>query len=203
MITKLAGRVTLLATPSYDAPGCAAADYSSLVIVHKDAPWEEFRDLRGKTCAVNGAGSWSGHHALRTLIALEGGQGGLFCAAIESGSHAGSIAAVAEGRADFAAVDCITHATLSRHKPASVAATRVLCRTPAMPGLPLIAGPAASAKDIAAMREGLVVAAADPELADTRKCLGITSVHFLEESDYHRLAVALRQADAAGVGSLL
>jgi len=203
MITKLAGRVTLLGTPSYDAPGCEAADYSSLVIVHQDALWEAFQDLRGKICAVNGVGSWSGHHALRLLIALEGGQGGLFCQAIESGEHAASIAAVADGRVDFAAVDCITYATLSRHKPATVAGTRVLCRTPAMPGLPLIAGKAASADDIETMRAGLAAAAADPALAEARKSLGITGMHFLKKSDYDRLAAALLKSEEAGVGSLL
>lgn len=203
LITKLAGQVKLLATPSYDAPGCDGANYSSLVIVGGDAPWEEFRDLRGRTCAVNSAGSWSGHHALRVLIALEGGQGGPFCKTIASGGHAASISMVAEGRADFAAVDCVTHATLSRHKPEAVAGTRVLCRTPAMPGLPLIAGQAASAGETGAMREGLAAAAADPELAEARKTLGITGVHFPQESEYGRLAAALASAEAAGVGSLL
>ena len=203
LITKLAGQVELLATPSYDAPGCDGATYSSLVIVGGGTPWETFKDLRGKTCAVNGVGSWSGHHALRVLIALEGGQGGPFCKAIESGGHAASISMVAEGRADFAAVDCVTHATLSRHKPKAVAGTRVLCRTPAMPGLPFIAGQAASAGETGAMREGLAAAAADPELAEARLLLGITGIHFPQESEYDRLGAALASTEAAGVGSLL
>jgi ABC-type phosphate/phosphonate transport system substrate-binding protein len=202
-ITSLTGKVSLLATPCYDAPGCDEADYASLVIVREDAPWEAFRDLRGKICAVNNSGSWSGHQALRLLIALEGGQGGPFCKAVASGGHAASIATVVDGQADFAAIDCVTHATLSRHKPAAVAGTRVLCRTPAMPGLPLIAGQAASAEEIAAMREGLVAAATDPKLAEARSTLGITGMHFPQESEYDRLAVALAEAEAAGVGSLL
>jgi ABC-type phosphate/phosphonate transport system substrate-binding protein len=200
-ITSLTGRVSLLATPCYDAPGCAGPDYCSLVIVREDAPWEAFRDLRGTTCAVNSTGSWSGYQALRLMIALEGGQGGPFCKAIASGGHAASIATVADGQADFAAADCVTHAILSRHKPAAVAGTRILCRTPAMPGLPLIAGQAAQAAEIEAMREGLAAAATDLELADARSTLGITGMHFPQESEYERLAVAL--AKAAGVGSLL
>ena len=190
LITELAGQVKLLATPSYDAPGCDSANYSSLVIVGGDAPREAFRDLRGKTCAVNGMESWSGHHALRVLIALEGGQGGPFCRAIESGGHAASISMVAEGRADFTAVDCVTHATLSRHKPEAVAGTRVLCRTPAMPGLPLIAGQASSSDEIEAMRKGLATAAGDPLLAEARNALGITGMHFPQASEYNRLSAA-------------
>ncbi len=202
-ITSLAGQVSLLATPGYDAPGCDGADYSSLVIVREDAPWQAFRELRGKVCAVNGVDSLSGHHALRVLIGREGGQGGLFCKAIVSGGHAASIAMVARGQADFAAADCVTHATLSRYQPAAVAGTRVICRTPAMPGLPLIAGQAASAEEIEAMRDALAAAAVDPNLADARDALGITGMHFPQESEYERIAVALAQAQAAGAGPLL
>ncbi len=202
-VASLAGKVSLLATPCYDAPGCDGPDYCSLVIVREDAPRGSFRDLRGSRCAVNSMDSWSGHHALRLLIALEGGQGGPFCRATATGSHAASIAAVAGGQADFAAIDCVTHATLVRHRPPAVAATRVLCRTPAMPGLPLIAGRAATARDIAAMREGLAAAAADPELADARKAFGIVGMHFPPESEYSRLSAAVEKAEAAGVASLL
>ena len=202
-ITGLVGRVSLLATPCYDAAGCDGPDYCSVVIVRADAPWESFADLRGMNCAVNSAGAWSGHHALRLLIALEGGQGGPFCKAIASGGHAASIAAVAEGRADFAAADCVTHATLLRYKPAAVAGTRVLCRTPAMPGLPLIAGSAVSAGEIEAIRAGLGTAAADPDLAEARAQLGITGMQYPQESEYCRLSAALEKAEAAGVGPLL
>lgn len=202
-ITSLAGKVSLLATPVYDAPGCDGADYCSLVIVGEDAPWEKFQDLCGRICAVNSAESWSGHHALRVLIAQEGGQGGPFCTAILSGGHAASIVAVAAARADFAAVDCVTYATLSRHRPAIVVGTRVLCRTPAMPGLPLIAGQAATAGEVEAMRAGLAAAASDPKLADARHSLGIKGMHFQHEREYNRLAAALAKAEDVGVGALL
>lgn len=202
-ISSLAGKVTLLATPSYDAPGCKGPNYRSMVIVREDAPWQGFQELRGRVCAVNSVDSWSGHHALRVLIAMEGGQGGPFCKAITSGGHAASIAAVAGGQADFAAVDCVTHETLSRHRPEVVAGTRVLCGTPAMPGLPLIAGRAASAREIEAMRKGLVAAAADPKLAEVRAMLGITAMHIPRKSDYNRLVLGLAKAEAAGVESLL
>ena len=47
LITSLAGKVSLLATPCYDAPGCEGPDYCSLVIVRGDAPWMSFEELRG------------------------------------------------------------------------------------------------------------------------------------------------------------
>jgi len=203
LVTELAGEVRLLAIPCYDAPGCDGADYTSLIIVGSDASCQEFGELRGRICAVNSVDSWSGHHALRILIAREGGQGGSFCNVVVSGSHAASIAAVAAGHVDFAAVDCVTHATLARYRPAAIAGTRVLCRTPAMPGLPLIAGKAAREVELAAMREGLAAAFGDPELAGARKALGIAGLEFLGENEHERLLSVLAKAEAAGVGSLL
>ena len=194
LITALAGRVTLLATPCNDSPGCEGPDYSSLIVVREDAGWIDFRDLRGAVCAVNAAESWSGHHALRLVIAREGGGEGAFCTALRSGSHAASIAAVAEGHADFAAIDCVTHAMLARHRPGSVAGTRVLCRSPAMPGLPLIAGQAASARDVKAMREGLAAA---------REALGLVGLQVLPPAEYGRLSTSLEMVERAGVPPLL
>lgn len=72
-----------------------------------------------------------------------------------------------------------------------------------MPGLPLIAGRAATAREIAAMREGLAAAAADPGLAEARKALGIVGMHFPPESEYGRLSAAVQKTEAAGVVSLL
>jgi ABC-type phosphate/phosphonate transport system substrate-binding protein len=204
LITSLAGRVALLATPGYDAPGCEGADYCSVIIVREEAGWSSFEELRGAVCAVNLVDSWSGHQVLRLMIAMVDGRGeGAFCKAVHTGGHAASIAAVARGDADFAAIDCVTHAMLSRYRPKALSGTRVLCRSPAMPGLPLIAGRAASARDIKAMREGLSTAMADPELASVRKALGLSSIHFLSPDQYDRMAQALEKVERAGVEPLL
>lgn len=204
LIASLSEEVTLLATPTYDVPGCKDADYCSFIVVRADSSWNEFPDLRGAACAINGRESWSGHHALRLMIAEEVSDGREnFCRPVLSGSHAGSIEAVAEGRADFAAVDCVTHATLLRYRPAMLAGTRVLARTPSMPGLPLIAGKAAAQNDIAAMCEGLKAAMSDPVLAQTREKLGITGVRFLTLGEYSRMTTALEAIAAAGIGPLL
>lgn len=202
-LTALAGQVSLLATPCYDAPGCEDADYCSLVLVAETSGCDRFEDLRGRRCAINGVDSWSGHHALRLLIAVEGWAGGKFCDVLETGSHAASIKAIASGKADFAAVDCVTHANLARHRPAAVEGTRVLCRTPAMPGLPLIAGRAASPADVEAMRRSLTAALEDPHLVEVRAKLGITGMRWLRNGDYERLSVGLWTAKSAGVGPML
>lgn len=199
-VTALSGHVSLLATPCYDAPGCIDADYCSLVVVDANAGWDRLADLSGARCALNSADSWSGHHALRLLLTRENAGGRYFTEVVETGSHAASVTAVADGKADCAAIDCVTYANLSRYRPAAVEGTRVLCRTPAMPGLPLIASKSVSPD---AMRRGLAAAMDDPRLAEARSMLGIVGMRFLDEGEYGRLNVALRFVEAAGVEPLL
>lgn len=204
LITALAGEVTLLATPAYDAAGCEGADYRSVIVVREKSPWASFSDLRGRNCAINGRQSWSGYHALRLMIVKEVSERtDRFCLAVISGSHAASVKAVVDGRADFAAIDCVTHAILARYRPEALAGTRVLVMTPAMPGLPLIAGKAASPRDVEAMRDGLKAAMTDPGLADAREALGIIGMQFLPLSDYVRMIAALDMIAAAGIEPLL
>lgn len=202
LVTVLAGRVTVLGTPCYDAPGCDGPEYCSVILVDEASECRELIDLRGGRCAVNDAGSWSGHHVLRLMLATLGATES-FCGCFRSGSHAASAAAVAEGRADFAAIDCVTHANLSRWRPRVLAGTRVLCTSPRMPGLPLIAGAAASPPEVAAMRAGLAAAVGDPELAEARKTLGIAGIHGVEPGGYDPILAGLRKAADAGVGPLI
>src|SRR3546814_17315154 len=61
----LAGRVTLVATPIYDCPGCDGGRYRSEILVRADDAAGQLADLKGRRAAVNAAASQSGCHALR------------------------------------------------------------------------------------------------------------------------------------------
>src|SRR5690606_4036788 len=133
-----------VATPAYAAPGCSGATYRSLLIVAGDSPATGLEDLRGARLAYNGSGSQSGYDVLPAMVAPLAAAGTCFGSTHESGSHRASIAAVATGRADLCAVDCVTHALLQMHAPAALAGTRVLTRSPAAPGLPFVTNAGAS-----------------------------------------------------------
>ncbi len=75
---------------------------------------------------------------------------------VETGSHAGSLQAVAEGRADIAYLDAVSWRLLEAHDPAA-GRVRLLGRTPARPGLPLIC---AAGRDPAPLRSALAGAVA-------------------------------------------
>lgn len=191
LVARLADKVTLLGTPCYDIDGCEGRDYCSFVIVRADCPADSIADLHGLRCAINMAGSWSGHHALRLAAAPLIDDGRPAFEVQESGSHTASMDAVRSGAADFASVDCVLFGLLSHHRPQKTESLRILARTPAMPGLPLIAGAAASNDDIRYMKRGLRAAFDDPALDDVRKLLRLKDIRFTEMADYCRLSAAL------------
>jgi ABC-type phosphate/phosphonate transport system substrate-binding protein len=194
----LSGRVTLVATPCYAAEGCEAASYCSVVIVGADNPVGAIGDLRGARCAINGPDSQSGCNALRALVAPLAERGRFFGIVAVSGGHAASIALVAAGEADVAAVDCVTHALLSRHRPAALAGTRVLCRTPSAPGLPCITREGAEDDLLQRLRAGLARAMADPQLAAARDALLLADAAVLPLAAYDRITELEDAATAAG-----
>jgi ABC-type phosphate/phosphonate transport system substrate-binding protein len=194
----LAGHVRLLGTPCYAAPGCDGPLYRSLILVPEDSPASKLVELRDGVAVINGVDSQSGCNVLRALLAPLAA-GGRFCAAVlESGSHIASIAAVAAGRADFAAVDCVTHALLARWRPAALAGTRVLLETPAAPGLPYVTGGAADRDLRRRLQEGLHRAFRDAGLAETRAALLLTGFTELPLEAYLPIVAMRREAEAAG-----
>jgi len=199
---RLAGRVSLVGTPCYDAPGCRGVRYASALVVAADAAARELADLRGGICAFNQRESHSGYNVLRRMIAPLAGGRDFFAGVLETGSHAAGIAAVADGRADLCAVDAVVHALLSRHAPDALAGTRVLGFSPAAPGLPLVAGPRVGPATVASMRDAIAAAIADPRLADVRAELRITGFVALEPSDYDEVTTMEREAVAMGYPDL-
>ena len=108
------GALALLATPCYDAPGCTGSSYSSAVVVAAASKAGSIADLRGAVAAYNAADSFSGHLALRSLVAPLSQHGRFFGRTVETGAHVRSMELVAGGEADIAAIDCVTHALVSR-----------------------------------------------------------------------------------------
>lgn len=80
--------------------------YVSDVIVHRDAPFRSFADLRGRSWAFNEPLSWSGYGITRFHLVRMGETGGFFGEVVEAGFHEESIRLVAKGEIDASAIDC-------------------------------------------------------------------------------------------------
>ncbi len=171
LVTRLAGKVRLVATPRYRVEGCEGAFYRSAVVVRADDPAVRLADLRGRRCAVNSLDSNSGMNVLRAEIAPLAEGGRFFADVVVTGGHVASVAAVARGDADVAAIDCVTWAHLQRLRPGETAGLRVLGWTEATPGLPLVTAVGTDAGTQAALVRALEDVAGDPGLAEVRAAL--------------------------------
>jgi ABC-type phosphate/phosphonate transport system substrate-binding protein len=199
---KLKDHVLLLATPRYAAPGCAGATYVSWIVVRKEDPARTPADLRGHRVAYNDDGSQSGYNALRALIAPIAQGQPFFGAMVASGAHRNSLALVKAGKADVAALDCVTFALIARRAPAEVQGIRVLCASAAAPGLPYVTAATTSAADVARLQAGIAAAFADPALEETRAALLLDGCEILPRSAYDVIPAMEQAAIAAGYPQL-
>lgn len=191
-----------LATPLSVASGADGHRYRSKVIIHERSSASCLEDLRGKICAVNGPESHSGMNALRALIAplCEGRR--FFAEVRESGAHAESIAMVASGEADVAAIDCVTYALLERHRPAAISGVRVLTHTDYGPAIPYVTRTDTDSETVERMREAIVAAFNEPDLKDALDALLMVGVTVLPKDSYYDLIEFERNAVNLGYPKL-
>lgn len=196
------GRLTVVATPAYQAAGCDGADYCSYLVVRDGAAAGSIADLRGSVAAVNGMDSQSGWNALAAAVAPFAEGDGFFSRIELSGAHAESIAMVRDGGADVAAIDAVTLALIERHRPAALHGIRRLAETPAAPGLPYVTRRGADAGLVEALWLGLQAAVADPSLAAVRDALLIDGAERLAIGAYDRILAIEKLAEAAGLSAM-
>ena len=190
----LKGRVTLVATPVYAVDGCVGPTYHSVIIARRESDVRTLDDVAGRTAAINGYDSQSGWNALRHSLIGKGAPARI----VETGGHRKSVTAVREGRADVAAIDCVTYAHLQRAAPQEVVPLRVIARSASAPALPYVTRRDISAEELQKLRAGLKAAMTDPALAETRSAMQIAGIEILPLEAYDRMLEMEREADRAG-----
>ncbi len=198
----LAGKVRVVATPCYGAPGCAGPLYGSRVIVAAGSPARRMADLKGARAVISSPTSQSGFNCLRALAAPLAENGRFFRQVLTSGGHLNSIAMVAQDKADVAAIDCVTHALLATHAPERLAGTRVLCDTEKVPGLPYITALGLGADGLERLRGGLRAALDDAKLRPVRQALKLTGMEVLDEDAYQPILEMEKRARSLGYGEM-
>jgi ABC-type phosphate/phosphonate transport system substrate-binding protein len=192
------GKLQLVATPCYDAAGCEGSSYRSILLVPASSHARSLAELRGARVAFNGTDSQSGYNALRFMVAPLAQGGRFFGEVVETGSHAASLATVAAGKADLAAIDCVSLALFRRYRYESVKEVRELCLSPAAPSLPYVTAGASDVDRVARLRTGLRAAMADPSLAAARGALLLKDIMLLPDSAYERIDEMEQAAIARG-----
>ena len=147
----LHGKVTLIGTPDYGVEGCSPGHYRSVFVANTRDPRNSLVAFDGAKFAFNEDFSQSGWaapqcHAINLGIALP--------PHLRTGSHVMSALAVAEGRAEIAAIDAVTWDMITQWEPFA-RELKVVATTDPTPGLPYIA---ALGTDAAMMFDGIASA---------------------------------------------
>ena len=172
----LKGDVQMVGAIDYGLPDCPPGYYCSALTVAVDDPRSDVAEFAGAPFAYNSRNSQSGYTCLMKAFDEAGMEPG---APVKTGAHAASIRAIAEGRAEIAAIDGISHRLAVAYMP-EVTKTRVIGMTPPTPGQALITAPGNPAAEI---REAMCEVLSDlPE--DIAGPLGIIGFADLHAEDY-------------------
>ena len=174
----LSNEVTLIGTPDYDLPDCRAGFYYSHVVTRSADPRNELSDFSQSKLAINAYLSQSGWAAMDALSQRCGFQ---FNNIVETGAHRNSAMAVAEGRADIAAIDALTWRYLETYE--DISALKVIARTTPTPGLPYITNKSQSGS----LWFDAVSKAIEKLNEASRSSLGIKALVSISLSDYMNL----------------
>jgi ABC-type phosphate/phosphonate transport system substrate-binding protein len=188
---EFAGKLKLVATPHYGAPGCDGPFYCSILLAREHRPLPEFR---GTMAAFNANDSMSGMLALKLTFAPFAEDGRFFARAIETGGHLASLAALQKGQADVAAIDCVTVAYTRRYRPQALEGLVEVGRSPRVPGLPFVT----IAGDIDKLHQALTDVFADESLAEIRKALLLDGFSLLTEDDFATIPRLEAEMEAGG-----
>lgn len=173
---RLHGQVALVGTAVHDLPDCPPGYYYSVLVARADDSRALPQDYARARFAYNEALSQSGWAAPQTWAAQ---RGFAFSNPVRTGAHRASARAVAEGRADIAALDAVTWQIMCRHDTFA-AGLRVLARTDPTPALPYIT---ARHRDPAALRDALRHAVATLG-AEDRAALCLAGLTVIPAQDY-------------------
>ena len=143
--TTLKDRVGMVGAFDHGLEGCGPGQYNSVLVVRADSPLASLEDLDGARLAYNSTDSQSGFHGPRGFASLRGVN---LAPTLETGAHARSARAVADGLADVAGIDAVSWRDMRRFDDFT-GALRVAAATPPVPALPLVCAKSFDAGQVA------------------------------------------------------
>ena len=172
--TKLKGKVAYVTTPDFGLSDCAPGHYCSVALRRKG-------QQDGWRLARNADDSQSGWAAALDYLTTQ--HRDAYSQIIDTGAHAASAHAVADGQADIACVDAVTWRLIQQHDDVA-SALEVVASTRPTPALPLITSLDQNPDPLRiALRAGL----ADTPEEDRQAMGGLRGFVDLSPEDYFRV----------------
>lgn len=176
--------------------------YFSDVIVHRDAPFSSFLDLRGRSWAYNEPLSHSGYGITRYHLVRMGEVEGYFSDVIEAGFHEEAIRMVAHGEVDGSAIDSQVLAIALRDDPELASRLRVVDALGPSTIQPVAVSRRVPEDLREAIRGVLLTMAEDPSIR-ARLAVGLVERFVpVEASTYEDIRMMLDVCEAAGFTEL-
>jgi ABC-type phosphate/phosphonate transport system substrate-binding protein len=158
--------------------------YWSEFVVHADSPYHELDDTFGGRIALTSSESQSGFAAPLRHLRQAGGPRPLFREVIAPQiTPQAALAAVAEGRADVAAIDAYSLSLLRRYAPELVANARVVAKTEPRP-IPLLI----ASEPLETLSQAFLEAHQDPALQPVMADLRLSHFERPQPDSYRQLA---------------
>lgn len=180
----------LLATPVYLGMRYANRPvYFSDIVVREDSPVTCFTDLHDATWVYNEPCSLSGYEIMRQALAERGRELTFFGRVVESGGHLLSLAMVADGRADVAAIDSTVWDYAEKTRPGLCAGLRVIDVLGPNPAPPWVISRQVPAGLRAEIREVLLGMHTRPEGHKLLDEGGLFRFAAVEHKDYEAIAI--------------
>ena len=176
--------------------------YFSDVIVHRDAPWTSFTELRGCSWSYNDPDSQSGYNITRYHLLRMGETNGFFGKVVRAGAHARSIRMVAAGEVDASAIDCHCLAFELREHPELADQIRVIDVLGPSTIQPVVIDSAAPASLKAAVRDALLAMSGDARGAQHLARGLVERYAPVTDADYDDIRAMLAASETAGFETL-
>lgn len=174
--TWLHQNVNLVGTPDYGIDGCPSGYYRSALVIRDDDQRQSVDEFKDAVFAYNQTYSQSGYTAPYWHIKPKGYW---FQNKLHAHQHLESARAVAEGRADIAALDAVSWRLIAKYEPFAQT-LRVLEWTEPTPGLPLITSSHGDAEVLFHAVEAAISNLTDKDRSD----LGLQGIVRIAKSNY-------------------
>jgi len=177
---SLHNKVQLIGTPDFKLDGCPPGYYRSAVVVRREDKNKTLDDFKQAVFVYNSDDSQSGFGSVYLLCKS---RDFWFRNRIASGSHRESTIAIAEGRADIAAIDAVTWRLIQTFD-SHAGNLSVIDWTDPTPGLPYIT----SLGNNGPLLYDALSAAIEELTEETRQLLGIHAMVKISAEDYCAVA---------------
>ncbi|MDP9463867.1 MAG: PhnD/SsuA/transferrin family substrate-binding protein [Actinomycetota bacterium] len=183
LVTDLAEAVHVVGTFDCDVADAVDGTYRSVLVSRTDEPLADILHRSALVVAANNRESLSGWISLKSIAA----DNGVRLDSVDwTRSHAASVEAVRDGRADLASIDAVSWAHLGGR------GLSVVGRGPRVPCLPLVTSRLSTGAVVGELRQAFAAAVSDPTTAEACASLKIRGYFDRTLADYEQLSTLVQ-----------